>query len=112
MSNFHTMTVHTAAAHPHHSGMVTNQDAKAIADGVAKQTKAAIAQAVTDAASLADAKLRRIVEKKLGAEVADALAGVALAEMARQVGHVDGELTPNTNRFEPLTADISSLPKE
>lgn len=49
-----------------------------------KQIGLAVHQAMADAASLRDAKLRRVVEKVHGATVADGLAGNALAALAKQ----------------------------
>ncbi|MCC2596221.1 hypothetical protein LKR43_07700 [Pusillimonas sp. MFBS29] len=67
---------------------VVSQDAKDIADGISRQVSAAVNQQVQQTlennASLRDAKLRRVVEKSYGAEVADGLAGEALAALARQ----------------------------
>ena len=83
-----------------------SQDARDIANGINRQLGVAmnkqVQQTLINNASLRDAKLRRVVEKSYGAEVADGLAGDALAELARKCEQDSTGMTANArNQSKP-----------
>ncbi|CAM3794586.1 hypothetical protein EV679_0331 [Kerstersia gyiorum] len=116
MSTAH-LNVSTSTAHPYKP--TVNQDAKEIADGVSSRIKQAVQQALLDAASVADAKIRRSLQGQFADEVLDALAGPALATL-KQSGKQSADVAANSATYphahqavtNTLSADISNLPKE
>lgn len=80
MSTSH-LTVSTGTARPYKPAV--NQDAQDIANVVGDQVKQAIHQSLLDAASTADAKVRRSLQGQYPDEVLDAVAGPALAALAQ-----------------------------
>ncbi|AZV95192.1 hypothetical protein CBF45_16875 [Bordetella sp. J329] len=116
MSTAH-LNVSTGTARPYKP--TVNQDAKDIADGVASKVKQAVHQALLDAASVADAKIRRSLQGQFADEVLDALAGPALTALTqpeKQPAAVaaNSAVHPYAGRGAGhiLSADVSNLPKE
>lgn len=102
------LTVSTNSARP--LSPTINQDAQDIADGIASHIRQAVHGELLAAASLADAKIRRSLEGRYPAVVLDALAGSALAQLAAESKAGGAQVTANSARPHPLTADVRDLP--
>lgn len=102
------LTVSTGTARPYKPAV--NQDAQDIANVVGDQVKQAIHQSLLDAASTADAKVRRSLQGQYPDEVLDAVAGPALAALAQS--SKQGDAIAANSAAHILAVDITTLPKE
>lgn len=98
------LTVSTGSAYR----KTINSDAQAIADGIARTARQAVAATMADTASIRDAKFRRKLAGKFADAVLDALAGDALASLAKQAESTD--LAANRARPVALEANPFDLP--
>lgn len=123
MATLHTAT--TARPYkPTSSIRSTREQIQGMAEEIGRTVRQAVNQSLIDSASKRDAEKREVVRERYGAVVANSLAGEALDTLyrkitagapttnAQDVGAPDPTTYFGNASSQPLTADVSSLPKE
>ena len=102
----------------------THEQIQGMAQEIGRTVRQAVNQSLIDSASKKDAEKREVVRERYGAVVANSLAGEALDTLYRKItagapttnGQDVGAPDPATYfgnaSSQPLTADVSNLPKE